>query len=146
MRSMRYLTLVFVFLALPGFAQERRDGNWWLQQSDTAKNYYVIGFFDGTQTGREFSQWNCVNEKDYDCIGKANRSFLFYSKKYLDGVNSQQLADGLDAFYKDYRNRKILIHSGVWLTLNSMAGTPREELDRLIENHRANAMVDEKPQ
>jgi hypothetical protein len=41
----------------------------------------------------------------------------------------------LDVFYSDYRNRKIAIPSAVWLVLKSIAGTPKEELDKVIENY-----------
>jgi hypothetical protein len=41
-------------------------------------------------------------------------------------------------FYKDYRNRKIRIYDAVWLVLNSIAGKPQDELDKMIESFRKN--------
>jgi hypothetical protein len=59
---------------------------------------------------------------------------------YLTNVTSGQLADGLTAFYSDYRNRRILVSNSVWLVLNEIAGTPKDEMDKLIENWRKNSV------
>lgn len=139
---MKFFWLVTLLLVtLPLHAQSsHRDGNWWLEQPRTVKTSYLIGFFDGTGLGTQFSYWNVI--KDSDCFTKTTESFDFFSHKFLKGVTNEQLADGLDAFYKDYRNRKILIHSGVWLTLNAIAGTPQSDLDKMVENFRKSASAD----
>jgi hypothetical protein len=53
-------------------------------------------------------------------------------------VTNAQIADGLDQFYSDYRNRSIVVSSGVWLVLNSINGTPKDQLDNMIEGFRQN--------
>ena len=97
----------------------------------------MTGFFDGMGLGHNFAYWNNVNDKV--CAPKIVGSYDFYSDKFLKEVTNIQLADGLDEFYKDYRNRSIRISNGVWLVLNSIAGTPQAELDKKIENFRKNA-------
>ena len=130
-----------LFATLPLHAQNtRRDGNWWLEQPRLAKTSYLSGFFDGVNLGEQFSYWNVT--KDSECFTKATESFAFFSSKFLKDVTNEQLADGLDAFYKDYRNRKILIHTGAWLTLNAIAGTPQADLDKMTENSRKYASTD----
>jgi hypothetical protein len=96
----------------------------------------MIGFFDGMSLGNEFSYWKNVNDKV--CFPKITESYDFYSEKYLKEVTNDQLADGLDEFYKDYRNRSIRISSATWLVLNSIAGTDKAELEKKIENFRKN--------
>jgi hypothetical protein len=54
-------------------------------------------------------------------------------------VTGGQLVDGLDSFYGDFRNRRILVYSAVWLVLNEIAGTPQDELDKMIQSWRKNA-------
>lgn len=139
MKSFWLVTLLLV--TLPLHAQSnRRDGNWWQDQSHLSKTSYLIGFFDGMNLGQQFSYWNVT--KDSDCFTKSTESYAFFSNKFLKDVTNEQLADGLDVFYKDYRNRKILIHSGVWLTLNAIAGTPQSDLDKMVENFRKSASAD----
>jgi hypothetical protein len=123
-------------LTLPAQVVTRRDGNWWLEQSRLTKTSYIVGFYDGIELGDEFSLWQ---SKDSDYLAKNLKSFDYYEEKYLKGVTNEQLADGLDIFFKDYRNRKISIHSAVWLTLNAIAGTPQADLDKMVENFRKNA-------
>jgi hypothetical protein len=138
MKSFWMPALLFV-LSIHVCAQNtRRDGNWWLEQSELSRTAYVTGFFDGTHLGGQFSFWNFTDDKA--CLSKATESFTFYSEKFLKDVTNGQLADGLDVFYKDYRNRKILIHNAVWLTLNAIAGTPQADLDKMVENFRKHAV------
>jgi hypothetical protein len=40
-------------------------------------------------------------------VSDALDSYEYYTKKYLANVSASQLADGLDSFYSDYRNRSI---------------------------------------
>lgn len=49
--------------------------------------------------------------------------------------------DGLDSFYKDYRNRTIKVHDAVWLVVNEIAGTPQQTMGKLIESYRQNASI-----
>jgi len=97
----------------------------------------MVGFFDGMDLGRQFTLWKNIDDKD--CAPKIIESFRFDNDKFFKDVTNAQLADGLDVFYKDYRNRKIRIHDAVWLTVNAIAGTPQADLDKMIENFRKNA-------
>lgn len=133
-----WVVLVLFAISLSTYAQEnRRDGNWWREQSQSDKLTYIVGFFDGMDLGRQFSFWKNMDDKV--CFPKVTESFAFYNDKFFKDVTNTQLADGLDVFYKDYRNRKIRIHDAVWLTVNAIAGTPQADLDRMVENFRKNA-------
>jgi hypothetical protein len=136
MKFLKLIALLFA-LSLPLYAQNsRRDGNWWLEQTPLLKASYVVGFFDGTDLGYQFSYWKCLGENDSACLVKVKGSYEFYRNKYTKDITNTQLSDGLDVFYKDYRNRKIRIHDGVWITLNAIAGTPQAELDKMVEGFR----------
>ncbi|MGA8216716.1 MAG: hypothetical protein WB799_24235 [Candidatus Sulfotelmatobacter sp.] len=139
-----WLTALLFALSLPLYAQQstRRDGNWWLEQTPLLKASYITGFFDGTDLGSKFSYWECHDEDvSKACLvnSKARESYEFYGNKYTKDVTNIQLADGLDVFYKDYRNRKIRVSDGVWLTLNAIAGRPQADLDKMVQNFRKNA-------
>lgn len=102
----------------------------------------MVGFFDGMELGGYFSYWGMTkdsNGKVSSCSTEAARSFEDMDTKYFRGVTNSQIADGLDAFYKDYRNRSIKVHDAVWLVVNSIAGKPQRDLDEMIESWRKNA-------
>ena len=137
-----WLTALLFAISLPLYGQDRRDGNWWLDQTPFLKASYITGFFDGTHLGYKFSYWQCHDEDvSKECLAnsKAKESYEFYASKYTKNVTNIQVADGLDVFYKDYRNRKIRLEDGVWLTLNAIAGRPQADLDKMVEKFRKNA-------
>lgn len=135
-----WLILVLFAISLSAHAQDiRRDGNWWLGQTQVFKSAYMLGLFDGTNLGHEFSLWKYRDKSEPACLSKNYESYNYYFDKYMKDVTSTQLVDGLDVFYKDYRNRKIDIASAVWLTVNAIAGTPQADLDKMVESFRKNA-------
>ena len=143
---MKHALVIFaLLLALPicVYGQhDRRDGNWWKDKTQNEKLDYMVGFFDGMELGHQFSYWGMLKDsgnKEAPCISDMNKSYGDYGTKYFTNVTNYQLVDGLDSFYKDYRNRSIKVHDAVWLVVNSIAGTPQKELDKMIENWRRTA-------
>jgi hypothetical protein len=114
----------------------RRDGIWWAQRSQDTKLDYVRGFVDGMVLGNRFSGWGKRIQKDAKCGAKAFDSFLELDNKFFANVSDGQLADALDVLYKDSRNHHILVEDAMWLVVNSIAGMPQDELNKLIENWR----------
>ena len=119
----------------------RRDGNWWLAGNKPSNLSYVVGFYDGMDLGNRFScrKYNIDTKKGSDCVDLAGVSYQEYVKKYFRNVTNNQLAERLDSFYADYKNRRILVINAVWLVVNGIAGTPKEELNKMIEYWRKSA-------
>ena len=141
MRSSVAISLVVIASVSAVCQHERRDGNWWIRQTEVAKLNYMVGFFDGMELGHEFSYWRMVEQHKgtTTCMSETNESYQSYNSKFLANVTNDQLTEGLDNFYKDYRNRRIIVFNAVWLVVNSIAGTPQNELDKMIESWRRNA-------
>jgi hypothetical protein len=146
MKKFILLTLALCFPMLTPTAPQdanaqRRDGNWWMTQSEVVKLNYVVGFFDGMQLGRDFSYWGIIDENKNDpAVSQVGSSFSKYTKKYMSNVTSSQLVDGLDKFYGDYRNRRIRVEAGVWLVVNGIAGTPEGDIQKMIDSWRASSV------
>jgi hypothetical protein len=145
LKSARRLAVLFFMVLLCFFsarAQTRRDGNWWIVQSESAKLDYIVGFFDGMDLGHSFTIWRIMSADSKDaCISKGLSSYDTLSKEYLENVTSGQLVSGLNEFYVDYRNRSILISDGAWAVARQIAGDPKEKIDDLINNLRRNAQA-----
>ncbi len=43
-----------------------------------------------------------------------------------------QIADGLDVFYKDFRNRQIRMNSAVYVVRKQIEGSPNEEIEAIL--------------
>ena len=119
--------LLMMSLAIPAqSAIDHRDGNWWRLQTGENKGAYMIGFLDGLDLGYRFSYWGSVyqdGKQDWAKARPVGHSFSQYVNKYLTDVSNVQIADGLDTFYEDYRNRKLIIADAVWIVLNAISGT-----------------------
>jgi hypothetical protein len=88
--------------------------------------------------GNNFSYWGMSDIKS-TCASLAIDSYNKMEKQYLANVTNGQLVDGLDEFYKDYRNRTIRINGAVWLVLQGIAGTPKEKIEMMTESWRKNS-------
>jgi len=135
-------TVILIFSSLAWSADYRFDGNWWIDQKMNEKDFYLIGLFDGMDLGHRFSCWKFLSNKtkaDQSCFAKVRDSFKEYNQEYFSNVTIGQLSDGLDSFYVDYKNRRILVWRAVWIVVNGIAGTPEEELNKLIEAWRRNS-------
>ncbi len=124
-------------------ATEQRDGNWWQTLDEPTKFTYVAGFIDGMTLGYNFSYWGEVPMGTSPArpagMSQSSKSFIKMYTKYFTDVSSGQLCDGLTDFYKDARNRHILVHNAIWLVLNQIAGMPKQTLNIMIEGWRRNA-------
>jgi hypothetical protein len=103
----------------------------------------MVGFFDGMQLGYHFSYWGVPAEKSKNdtTLGEIVSSYSDYHQKYFSHVTNLQLADGLDAFYSDYRNREIAVDGAVWLVVNEISGKSDAEMQTMIENWRKGATL-----
>jgi len=139
------ICLFITTLSLTSFAEDsnahRRDGNWWLNQSTDFKLSYLVGFLDGMGLGNEFSYWDLLISNDIkkQCYSYAIDSYTIYSNKYMSKVTDVKIVDGLNAFYSDSKNSRILVLNAVWLVVNGIAGTPQKDLDAMIEGWRNNS-------
>ena len=144
-RNLMRQILVFICLVamqpiLAVAEENRRDGNWWRDQNGFIRSGYVTGFLDGMDLGRNFSYWNFAkDDKMTTCMGKVLESYADYRSRYFEKVTSGQLVDGLDSFYDDALNRRILLPDALWLVVNVIAGTQQEKIDLMLKTWRHNA-------
>lgn len=137
------IVLTFALTFTAHAAEDRRDGNWWATLPQVGKALYIGGIFDGLAMGRDLAigGWHNGDKSNApDCESDAIKSFVSFSARYFgENVTSGQFVDGLDAFFKDFRNRSILVSDAIWVVSNQIAGTPQEKIDTLIENYRKTA-------
>ena len=139
----KILAVIFLLGILPALSvaeENRRDGNWWRDQDKLTRSGYITGFLDGMDLGSNFSYWKFVkDDKMNTCMGKVLESYADYHSKYFEKVTNGQLVDGLDSFYANGQNRRILLTDAVWLVVNVIAGTPQDKIDSMLKTWRRNA-------
>src|SRR5436189_3678241 len=103
------LTAAIVVFPSVGMTQthDTRDGNWWNSQTTASKVPYVLGMFDTIDLGWSWSLSGWSNSVERVCFESTSKTFVEQRRRYLVGVTAGQVVDGLNDFYKDYRNRAI---------------------------------------
>lgn len=136
--------LVIIFITYSSLSysnDEPRNGNYWREMDYSSRLDYVVGFFDGIHLGYEFSYWGLNSENGPDCNVEVYNSFSRYCGFFLKNVTNDQIVDGLNEFYQDYRNRSIRVPDAIWIVLNMIAGVDNSALEEMIKNFRRNAKM-----
>lgn len=139
------IALISTVAASAAAQAPRHDGNWWRDRTPVEKSTYVLAFVDGMNLGNRFAYWGPLERKKLDAF-MALSSFEIYWNKYIRGVRSDQLVDGLNVLYDDFQNRRIELIDGIWITLNGIAGTPKDDLEKMIEAYRRSAARPDQPE
>ncbi len=98
-------------------AQSDFDGDFWLQRTHDAKLVYVVGLVDGRSHG--------INDAAEALGTKVEDPRL---AKLASEVTVGQIVDGVDEFYKDWRNRKVVLRHAMEYVLDEAQGTDDSKL------------------
>jgi hypothetical protein len=131
-------SLVIILVMLGGLTmqaqqqQEPHNGNWWIKEDTKLKQLlYVMGFLDGLNDGESrLSGEVYVNSdkvKFADCLKNISAAYKRLDR-YTDNVTVGQMWEGVDDFYKDYRNRSILVSNAIDIVLRAIKGEDVEQL------------------
>jgi hypothetical protein len=127
----RTALILFSVLTTAAADEGSRDGNWWNSLPASQRNAYVLGMFDEIQaTG----QPGVVDKANYDAMNSR-------LKPRLSRIMSDQLADGMTAFYKDFRNRLVPTCRAIWIAVDAINGIPSEQIALETEQARRAASV-----
>jgi hypothetical protein len=131
--------LAAVLLCCIGVSAEevRHDGTWWTRQSAGFRLLYILGFMDGMDLGSRFSTPDTVPANGTrDSSLDTRRTYKARTEQYFANVTVGQISDGLDTFYRDYRNRSINLADGFEIVVRSIKG---ENVEALTRTRRASA-------
>lgn len=126
-------------MVAPSFGQEnptaRTDGDWWKNLNSLAKYGYIVGYADGSS--KADATWafglckTQVPTKYLAAVQKGNDYSEFTVGQLIDGVNE---------FYKDFRNTKILARDAMMVVKQQISGVPQKEIDEGLEFLRQTAL------
>jgi hypothetical protein len=105
------LTALLLLPYLPLHAQSDFDGDFWIPKTKELKILYVVGFVDGRNDG--------INEAAEALGAKIDDPRL---SKLASEVTAGQTVDGVDEFYKDWRNRKVLLRDAMQYAMDEAQG------------------------
>jgi hypothetical protein len=113
MRISRLCVLVFFpLLCVALHAQSQFDGDFWVSKTKDA-----VGFVDGRNQG--------INEAAEAFNTKIEDSRL---AKLASEVTVGQIVDGVDEFYKDWRNRRVVLRHAMEYVMDEAQGKDDSKL------------------
>jgi hypothetical protein len=131
MKKANYIVVVIVAVLLawsPAYGSEEkyledRDGNDWLQSPKPANVFFVHGFLVGVTAMLYRAK---IKNKAIDIAAREEtglKRFKFPVEKLeLFNITVGQLYDGLETFYKDFRNRNIKIINAIYIVRAEIRG------------------------
>jgi hypothetical protein len=128
-----------VLVATPSFGQDqstiRHDGNWWKDLNILTKFGYVIGYAEGS--AKADATWAYGQ-----CRTKVAAKYLSGLQKVNDfsGIAIGQFIEGLDQFYNDFRNARILSTDAMMIVKLQISGTNQKEIDDDLQIIRKEAL------
>lgn len=98
-------------------AQSQFDGDFWIPKTKDAKILYVVGFVDGRNHG--------INEAADAFNTKVDDPRL---SKLASELTVGQIVDGVDEFYKDWRNRRVVLRHAMEYVMDEAQGKDDSKL------------------
>ena len=145
---MKWLILIcvlFLLFILPVHGLEKEipnNGYWWEALSDSFKLGFVVGIAEGYHASyaifdalwefrpTEDSLSNCLR------VMRSYNQWLNILRYRTTEVTYGQMMDGIDKFYKDYRNKQIEVQSIMGLVKMQIEGKSQTEIDSVARDLR----------
>jgi hypothetical protein len=134
LRQVLLVAVAFIGAVSSGDAgNAQHNGDWWREQTQSAKYHYAAELFDGMTVGLNFLEFGMST----DILIKtgAPNADEAASQKCVH-VSGRQLVSGLDELYFDSQNRNITVANASMVVVHSVSGMPQGALLKMIEQFR----------
>lgn len=145
MKRLIFALVIVAAIAHSAAAQElEMNGVRWNRFNEDMKLGYALGFLQGTSFANDLIVVGFVSVgSDATTVFKAQKLYGDYMRKHFE-ITVGQVVEGLDSFYKDYRNTNINMNRAVWVVAHAVTGTSQADIDKMTENLRAGVMREPK--
>jgi len=134
--------VIFVSTAYAHATGVRFDGNFWKKCNKTTKEFFARGVLGGMTLGHDRVLGSMMfevgkpnfNEKCLEKVSNLHKSLEVELKK----IGAEQIVDGIDEFYSDFRNRSIVIKWAFLVVMQQIDGKPEKDINEYIEYLRKN--------
>jgi hypothetical protein len=137
MRALRLIVvLILMLVSAHNIAADNQveNGYWWLSKDDTAKVWWVSGYVSAMERANLMIRDSETMTKNK--LTDKVTGLLMADELNFYGVTFGQYIEGLDAFYQDYRNKRIQINSAIAYVRDDARGASKAEMEIRLENMR----------
>lgn len=128
------MMMIILFSSNFVFSTEGQDGNWWRSLQIEQKYHYLTGIFDGLDLAVTFLTMD--KRHDQKIVTEVSCLYALNRQKYFKNVTYDQLIDGLDDFFSDFKNRGIETDNGIFIVLKMIRGDSEDEINTMVKNLR----------
>lgn len=137
---MRYFVAVLLLSAYC-FGQHKdfdSDGSYWRDSSQTVKAGYISGYISAMSYAQIGSAMTCMSiENPKDRNAQASKACISNAQSYdFDSITVGQLLDGMNAFYKDFRNFKVPMTMAMRLVRDEIRGRTEQDVQKELDSWR----------
>jgi len=129
---MRYFAAVLFFSACC-FGQQRDDvlrGAAWQSYSEQFKGGYITGYISAMGYA---SVTTCMSIKD----AEAHKACFSHAQDYdFDSITVGQLLNGINTFYKDFRNFQVPLTMAMSLVRDEIRGRSEQDIQKELDSWR----------
>ena len=134
------LALVLFVLSGTGIAygqEQTHNGYWWVDKSLDFKLGFATGYVVAMVNATDSAAFRCLAAQNGGTLPKkypGDEALKACQKEaeavfvYFGGIPMGQLVDGVDEFYKDFRNKNLQIELAMLYVRDALKGKPDKEL------------------
>ena len=135
------LLLLVTLCTGPGQGQSSKEpdnGFWWVNQSETFKIGFVSGYASAMVNAADRIGFTCIADKNggvipekvpTDAVLKECMESPTYTLFSFGGIRFGQLEEGMDDFYKDFRNKGVYVTAAMFYVRDELKGKSAKELE-----------------
>jgi hypothetical protein len=145
----RFVFVILSLLSVPLYAASTLDGNWWNRQAADTKSFYIAGFYDGSAYAVELFDALAVRlARDRGVVlseptaATLNETAKQSKQRLINDFSKLavgQVAAGLNEFYRDRANSRVVLPSAIMVVVRSLGGASADEVNELVQYFRAHA-------
>jgi hypothetical protein len=126
-------------------SKEPDNGFWWVSQSETFKLGFVKGYASAMSIAADRIGFTCIADKNGGVIPEKvptdavlkecmeSRTVDLFS---FGGIRFGQLEEGMDDFYKDFRNKGVTVTAAIFYVRDELKGKSAKELEDELNVYR----------
>jgi hypothetical protein len=118
-------------------SKEPDNGFWWVNQSDTFKLGFISGYASAMSYAADEIGFKCIAAKNGGVIPEKVPTDAVLKECWesptaalfsFGGIRFGQLEEGMDEFYKDFRNKGVYVTAAMFYVRDQLKGKSEKEL------------------
>lgn len=120
-----------------------QDGYWWASMTPAFKLGWVSGYAQAMDMAGIYAMGRCAAElpmysEKYPAVDSKQlwQTLCSTDEFDYDGITMGQFVEGIDAFYKDYRNKQLSVTQAIEYARDEIKGKPAKDLETKLTQWR----------